>query len=117
MATIIFKLASLATVTNRNSSERGVPACLMRRSLPVQPPLIITGVTRDNTGVALGACTVELYRRAQDQSLGTFVERTTSDASGNFSFSVGLGQIYQHQAYKVGAPDVAGISARTLIGI
>ena len=114
---MLFKLANNRTFTNNRSSSKGVPACLLMRPLPVLPRLVITGITRSNTGAVLGACTVELYRRNQDQTRGVFVDSTTSDASGNFSFVVGLGQQYQHLAYKVGAPDVAGISVRTLIGI
>jgi hypothetical protein len=87
--------------------------------LPGLPSITITGITRDNAGAPLGNCEVELYRRVADggNTLGQFVERTTSDGSGNFTFRlVGLGQNYQHIAYQVGSPDKAGISARTLVG-
>lgn len=84
--------------------------------LPVPPGVNITGVTRDSTGAALGNCEVELYMRNGGQTAGTFVARTTSDGSGNFTFRVGPGQFYQHIAYQVGSPDKAGISTRTVVG-
>jgi hypothetical protein len=99
-----------------NSLKKGVAPILGNKPMPVQPKITITGVTRDNVGAALGNCVVELYRRNQDQTQGTFVERTISDGAGNFSFSVGLGQQYQHISYQVGAPDKAGVSVRTLVG-
>jgi hypothetical protein len=100
-----------------NSAKKGIGPLRSNEPMPVQPRITITGITRDGAGAALGNCEVELYRRNQDQTTGTFVERTTSDGAGNFSFIVGLGQKYQHISYQVGAPDKAGISARTLIGI
>jgi GH24 family phage-related lysozyme (muramidase) len=84
--------------------------------LPQHPPFTITGVTRDSAGAALGTCDVELYVRNQAQTQGTYINRTVSDGSGNFAFNVGIGQFYQHIAYKTGSPDVAGISLRTLVG-
>lgn len=100
------------------AARRGRPPPLQgKQVLPGLPALAIVGVTRDSAGAPLGSCEVELYRRAQDQTQGVYVARVVSDGSGNFTFSpVGLGQLYQHIAYKPGAPDVAGVSVRTVAG-
>lgn len=74
---------------------------------------LISGVTKDSTGAALGGCTVKLYTTVDD------VERydTVSDASGNFSFSVpSNGWAWYAVAYKAGSPDVAGTTKNTLVG-
>ncbi len=99
------------------AARKGVgPSWIGARPLPTNPRLTIAGVTRDSTGAALGNCEVELYRRRQDQSGMDFVERTVSDGSGNFSFVVGAGMLYQHVCYLAGSPDRAAVSVRTLAG-
>jgi len=71
----------------------------------------ITGVSRDSGGVPLGSCTVDLYLSAEK----TLVATTTSDGSGNYSFTVpGNSQNFFVRAYKAGSPDVAGTSVNTL---
>lgn len=81
--------------------------------MPTQPPIRISGVTRDSTGAALGNVNLALFRADTEQ----LVERLTSDGSGNFQTSpVGLGILYQLDAYKTGSPDVAGTSVNTLQG-
>jgi hypothetical protein len=45
-------------------------------------PYTIAGVTRDGSGVALGNCTVKLYRTIDDSLAAV----TTSDGSGNYQF-------------------------------
>lgn len=71
----------------------------------------ITGVTKDSTGVALGSCTVQLFRAWDDG----IVAETTSDGSGNFTFYPTTSGPYYIVAYKAGAPDVAGTSVNTLV--
>jgi hypothetical protein len=72
---------------------------------------VIVGVTRDSGGAVLGNVVVDLFITGSDSIVGT----TTSDASGNFSFSnPGTGPFYI-VAYKAGAPDVAGTSVNTLL--
>lgn len=53
-----------------------------------------------------------------DMTSGTpvLVNQTVSDASGNYSFSVGSGLQYWIVDYKAGAPDVAGATVNTLVG-
>ena len=81
--------------------------------MPTQPPIRISGVTRDSTGVALGGVSLVLFRSDTE----TLVERMTSAGSGNYQSSpVGLGILYQVDAYKVGSPDVAGTTVNTLQG-
>ena len=73
----------------------------------------ISGVTRDSTGVALGSCEVRLFKADASEAL---VATTTSDGSGNYSFSLGINSgYYWIEAYKSGSPDVAGTSVRTLV--
>lgn len=74
--------------------------------------LTISGRTLDSTGSALANCFVEL----ELVSDGTRMATTISDGSGNYSFQVGNPVCYQCTAYKVGSPDVAGITVNTLIG-
>lgn len=75
--------------------------------------LRVFGVTKDSTGAALAACTVDLFRTADDVRVDTVV----SDGSGNYEFrSASLTTAYYVVAYKVGAPDVAGTTVNTLIG-
>jgi hypothetical protein len=73
---------------------------------------LVTGVTRDGTGVAVGNCVVRLYNTAND----TVAQTTTSDASGNYSFIVDKTQAWYAVSYKIGAPDVFGTTANTLAG-
>ena len=77
--------------------------------------LLLSGVTRDSTGVILGSCTVHLFKTLNDQ----FVDLTVSDAvTGAYSFTTtGMGQTYYVVAYKVGVPDVSGTTLNTLIGV
>lgn len=111
MAQIIFSLAELR---NRTPFRLGVgPSFQGSLPLPVQK-LIISGVTKDSTGVALASCNVSLYRTSD----GAFMESVVSDGSGNYSFStVGLAQNYYVLAYKAGSPDVAGTTSNALVGV
>ena len=67
---------------------------------------VLAGHTVDRTGAALGGVTVELFIPGINLLMGT----TVSDGSGNFSFSVGLGQVWQLEGYLAGSPDLAGIT-------
>ena len=75
----------------------------------------LAGVTRDNTGAALGECRVivmEVGRQAVASA--PVVAETVSDGSGNYAIEVPLNVAYQALSYKPGAPDVAGVSLNTL---
>ena len=85
-----------------------------RRQRPRPLWFAIVGITRDSAGAALGSCAVKLYRFSDD----TVAASQTSDASGNFTFWVPDSTTnYYTRAYKTGAPDVAGTSLNTLVGI
>lgn len=73
---------------------------------------IISGVTRDATGAALGNCIVMLF----NQATKALEQTVTSDASGNYSFTVDKTASYFDVAYKAGSPDVFGTTANTLTG-
>jgi len=89
---------------------------VVHQLLPIPPTQFrLTGTTKDATGAALGSCTVDWFRTSDDVRLDT----TTSDASGLFEFRT-AGQppnAYYLVAYKAGAPDVAGVTVNTLVGL
>lgn len=97
----------------------GIPGDRFARTKPFrsQPfdnkTRFITGTTKDSTGAALGSCTVQLFRTADD----SFQSEITSDGSGNFSFTSPGQFTYYIVAYKAGAPDVAGTTVNTLVGV
>ena len=81
--------------------------------MPVQPPIKLSGVTRDSTGAALGAVNLNVFRSDTEQ----LVQQLTSDGAGNFTTNpVGLGLKYQIDAYKAGNPDLAGTTKNDLTG-
>ena len=68
----------------------------------------LTGISRDSTGAALGACRVELWQG------NVIKDGVLSDAAGAFTFlNPGSGPFYII-AYKAGSPDVAGTTINTL---
>jgi hypothetical protein len=73
---------------------------------------IITGVTRDKAGVAIGGCSVDLYRTTDDVR----ILQTTSDSNGNFLFSLPNDsyQAYYMVAYLAGSPDISGVTINTI---
>jgi hypothetical protein len=90
---------------------RGRSRFLPRRPAPLKIGAI-SGVTRDASGAALGNCVVHLFTSVDDIFRGAVI----SDASGNYSFSVGMVAKYYCVAYLAGPPDVAGTTANTLQG-
>lgn len=75
---------------------------------------LLTGVTKNSAGAALGGCTVHLFRTSDNALIGA----TTSDGSGNYSFIVPNGVTsYYVVAYLAGSPDVAGTTVNTLVGV
>jgi hypothetical protein len=83
----------------------------------------IAGVTKDATGAPLGGCTVEVYETVTaanpNEPKGRFVGSTVSDTNGNYSVDVyvGPGATFRAVVSKAGAPDVAGTSVNTLVGV
>ena len=99
-----------SNVTGRTVLNRGQVGTVIYRSPGGYANFRISGVTRNSSGTALGACRVELYPTGRD----TAIAETTSDASGNFFFDMpGTGSFYM-VAYKAGSPDVMGTTVNTL---
>lgn len=71
----------------------------------------IADVTKDSANAPLGNCVVKLFNTATD----VLEQTTTSDASGNYSFTVDKTKNYYCVAYKNGTP-VFGTTANTLTG-
>lgn len=78
-----------------------------------QRPYAVSGITKDSTGAILPNCVVTLYRTADN----TFATQITSDANGAYSFPASSELTHYAVAYKVGAPDVAGTTVNTLVGL
>ena len=72
--------------------------------------MVLTGVSRDSTGAALGTCIVKLFRTVDD----VLIAQTTSDGSGNYSFILPPSGPYYLVEYKDGGTPVAGTSLNTL---
>lgn len=74
----------------------------------------ISGITKDSTGTPIASCDVELFETGSEK----FLNRTTSDGSGNYSFVVpsNSGNFWV-RAYKVGAPDVAGTTINNIVAV
>lgn len=65
----------------------------------------ISGITRDSGGAVLGNCTVWLFKTSNK----LFIEETTSNASGEYSFDgILTGVSYFVRAFKDGAPNIFG---------
>ena len=75
----------------------------------------ITGRTLDASLATLGSCTVDLFKV---DAFDTWVATTTSDGSGNFSFSVSQNSTYYWmRAYKTGSPDTSGVTINTVVAV
>jgi len=74
---------------------------------------IISGITRDSSGLPLAAVTVKLYRVSDN----IMREVVVSDVNGAYIFSaINDSQAYYAVAYMANAPDVAGTTVNTLVG-
>ena len=103
--------APVSLAKNAAASWRGQIGRPFYRHLGTRNNFAITGISRDRNGTALGSCTMKLFAAASDIK----VDQTTSDASGNFTFSnPGSGQFYIVM-YKTGGGDVAGTTVNTLV--
>ena len=81
---------------------------------------LLSGITRDSAGTALGNCILEVYETVPGTNVsepkGRLVNMTTSDANGNYNLEVHSrpGATFRVDAYKAGAPDLAGTTKNTL---
>lgn len=85
-------------------------------------PLRLTGVCKDASGAPLAGVTCvafrstdnvanSVYKYQQEGSIGI------SDAGGNYEIMVPTADTYFVVSYKAGAPDVAGTTVNTLVGV
>jgi len=104
----------LFAVNGLRLAARGVfhPVCAMNPYPSTK--LLISGVTKDEMGAAAGGYTVYLFNVTSGRPV--LADTTISDGSGNYSFSVGIGEQYWAVDYKVGPPDKAGATLNTLVG-
>lgn len=80
---------------------------------------LLSGVTRNSSGVAIGGCRVVVLETGKivannDPYANPYAGETTSDGSGNFSIQVSDQGPYQMIAYLPGSPDIAGITLNSL---
>lgn len=98
----------------------GVPSTKALNRVEAFPPITgeqnftISGVTRDSTGAVLVSCKVELFDKLTDLKIA---ETISDSVSGAYIFYVTPGRTNYAVAYKVGAPDVAGTTVDTLVGV
>jgi hypothetical protein len=85
-----------------------------RIPLPPAPPLVISGVTKDETGAATDGFTVYLFN--MNGGAPRLADMTVSANGGQYSFTVGQNQTYWAVSYKSGSPDKTGATLQTLTG-
>lgn len=73
----------------------------------------ISGATKDSTGAALAGVTVKLFVTGSN----LFVSEAVSDGSGNYTLPIDKSGPFFIEAYKAGAPDVAGTTVNSLVGV
>ena len=93
----------------RGVGSLGAPRSVMN-VVPSQGAFAVSGITRDNTGIALAGCTVKLFTSVDDK----FIAETVSDVSGAFSFAATAGPYFCVAWGPTGA--VAGVTLDTLTG-
>lgn len=102
-----------------SGNRRGVaPNFAAWMKIPPPSLIAITGVSRDSTGAALGNVVCTLFRVADAGLVPVFtqVAVTTSDGSGNYSFSVGTDGPYRVM-FDMDGPVRAGLTTKTLSGV
>jgi hypothetical protein len=97
---------AMLTVSPSHGSFAPTPAsgCIAR--------LGITGITRDQFGSPVGACTVKLFRTSTDE----LVSQVISDANGVYLITTPYHpDAHYLVVYKVGSPDIFGTTVNTII--
>jgi hypothetical protein len=113
-----FLLGPAAVVPSRPMFLAGLGKGSMKTSIGAVAPniLIITGVSRDSSGVIIPNCTMNLFKVDSTGTYKTYTHMgtTISDGSGNYSFVVGAG------AYRVtgdnAAETLAGLTLNNISG-
>ena len=82
---------------------------------PLPPRAVISGITYDATGIPLGGCTVTVLDVTATPDVQ--VACVISEANGTYAVEVPdyAGKLFQVIAYLPGSPDVAGVTANTII--
>lgn len=115
----------LMLLAREERNRAGTTRLGMFPPLPSVAPIVpvktlLSGVSRDNTGVALPGCTCTLFNVTIDtlgRTVYTQVDQTVSDpVTGAYSFSVGQAQNYRVTFDLAGAPIRAGLTLNSLIG-
>lgn len=76
-------------------------------------PRFVVGITRDAAGAPLPGVTVDIFRTLDDVKVGAAV----SDPNGVYMVPVYEDAVYYAVGYLAGAPDVAGTTVNTLLGL
>ncbi len=74
---------------------------------------IISGITLNSSGVAVGGVTVKGYQQSNDEYIGSVV----SASDGAYSLSTPYSTAHYVVAYLAGSPDTAGTSKNNLTGV
>ena len=111
MATLLFPLNKLSLGAG---FRNGVPPPMLGVMYETPSYLVITGITKDETGAATAGFTV--YLMAMRNGVPTLIETVISDAGGGYSFTVGSGEVYWILSYLTGTPDKAGATRNDLVG-
>lgn len=106
---ILFKLKVIGEV-----SEEGTPPFIASMK-PITPKyFIISGFSRDATGIILANCTCNLFDTLSNRYIDTII----SDINGYYEFRTAAPMANHFLVeYKVGSPDVFGTSPNNLQGI
>ena len=92
-----------------------LPGTLVRSFAAVIFPemnYVLTGISRDSGGAALGSCVVKVY----DSITDLVVAQAVSNASGNYSFVLDKTKTYYIVAYKASIP-ASGTTLNTLVPV
>lgn len=111
MATLLFPLNKL---TLGAGFRLGMPPPMLGVIYQTPSYLVISGITKDETGAAAAGYTVYLMNMLN--GVPTLIETTISDAGGGYSFTVGSGEKYWILSYLTGTPDKAGATKNNLVG-
>jgi len=113
MQPIIFRMSE---ARNKSSNMRKGQGPSWQGMLPLPAVrFVLTGITKDETGAAVGGFIVYLFNMAT--GVPVLADTTVSDATGAYSFNVNPTDPYWVVDYKVGAPDKAGATLKTLAGL
>jgi hypothetical protein len=75
----------------------------------------VAGITKDNSGNALGSCDVYLFRDNGNDTATYIAYQESNAATGAYSFTVFPGSTYFVVAFKGGATPVMDVTDRTLV--